>query len=599
MAIPSTSCPEYRVPLRDIRFVLREGLGIDEHYLHIGAEDATPDMVDAIIDEGAKFCERVVAPLFQAGDAGCTFEDGRVITPPGFKQAYEQFVEAGWPALAGPVEYGGQGFPGSLGAVMTEMMCSANQAWFEYPGLCEGAIKTLERFGNDEQKGTYLPPLIRGEWLGTMCLTEPHCGTDLGQLKTRAEPKDNDEYELSGTKIFITSGEHDFTDNIVHIVLARLPDAPEGSRGISLFVVPKLLPDGNLNSVHCGSIEHKMGLRGSATALLNFSRARGSMIGMPNEGLKCMFTFMNYARATVACQGIGAAERSFQGALSYARERLSMRSLSGSIAPDKPADPIIVHPDVRRMLLSQKAVAEGGRFFFYYLYKQLDLANHSRSQQEREAADSLLSLLTPIAKALMTELGCEAAYYGVQVFGGHGYIVENGMEQIVRDIRISTIWEGTTGVQSLDLLGRKIARSGGELLRVFTSIIHQFCAANHDQTDMQPFTGVLVTLLEEWHEVTTTICERATIDKEEIGAASVDYLMYSGYITLAFFWAHMARVALDRLGTSATEKSFYQAKLETARFYFERMLPRTESHKRAMLSGPGNLMNLDQAHFAF
>ena len=599
MAIQSTSLPEYTVPLRDIRFVLREVLNIDEHYQNIGAEDATPDMVDAIINEGAKFCERVIAPLFQVGDAGCTFKDGRVITPPGFKAAYEQFVAAGWPSLTGPVEYGGQGLPGSLGAVLTEMLCSANQAWFEYPGLCEGAINTLEKFGNDEQRNTFLPSLVSGEWLGTMCLTEPHCGTDLGQLKTSAQPLDDGEYELSGTKIFITSGEHDFTDNIVHIVLARLPGAPEGSRGISLFVVPKIHPDGTWNTVNCGSIEHKMGIRGSATALLNFDRARGAMIGKPNEGLKCMFTFMNYARVAAACQGIGAAERSFQGALAYAKERLAMRSSSRPIAPDKPADPIIVHPDVRRMLLSQKVIAEGGRAFIYYLHKQVDLAKHAPTGKQRQAADNLLSLLTPIAKAFLTELGCEATYYGVQVFGGHGYIVENGMEQIVRDARISTIWEGTTGVQALDLLGRKVASSGGELLKNFTSIIREFCAANSDQTDMKPFIDVLVTLLNEWHEITAEICKRATTNKEEIGAASVDYLMYSGYITTAFFWTLMTRTALDRLRISATEQSFYEAKLKTARFYFDRILPRTESHKKAMLSGPGNLMDLDQAHFAF
>jgi alkylation response protein AidB-like acyl-CoA dehydrogenase len=482
---------------------------------------------------------------------------------------------------------------------MNEMVCSANQAWFEYPGLCEGAINTLEKFGNEEQRDAYLPPLISGEWLGTMCLTEPHCGTDLGLLKTRAQPVDDGEYELSGTKIFITSGEHDFTDNIVHIVLARLPGAPEGSRGISLFAAPKILLDGTRNFVNCGSIEHKMGIRGSATTVLNFDRARGSMIGKPNEGLKCMFTFMNYARVGAASQGICAAERSFQGALAYAKERLAMRSLSGPKAPDKPADPIIVHPDVRRMLLIQKAIAEGGRAFLYYLHKQVDLARHAPVENEREAAENLLSLLTPIAKALLTELGYEAANYGVQVFGGHGYIVENGMEQIVRDAKICTIWEGTTGVQALDLLGRKIAGSGGELLRNFTSIVSEFCDANSDQADMKSFIDVLVTLLDEWHETTAEICERAATNREEIGAASVDYLMYSGYITMAFFWALMARTALDKLGTSDAEKSFYEAKLKTARFYFDRMLPRTESHKRAMLSGPDNLMDLDEAHFTF
>ena len=595
----SVSQPSYTAPLRDIQFVLREVLNIDEHYRQIAAEDASLDMVDAILAEGAKFCEQVLAPLFQAGDVGCSFNDGRVTTPPGFKQAYEQFVEAGWPSLSGSVEYGGQGLPGSLGAVLAEMMCSANQAWFEYPGLCEGAINTLEEYGTDQQKNTYLPPIVSGEWLGTMCLTEPQCGTDLGQIKTSAQPVDNGEYELSGTKIFITSGEHDFTENIVHIVLARLPDAPGGSRGISLFVVPKLLPDGSRNSVNCGSIEHKMGIRGSATALLNFDSARGSMIGKPNEGLKCMFTFMNYARVGAASQGICAAERSFQGALAYAKERMAMRSLSGPKAPDKPADPIIVHPDVRRMLLTQKAIAEGGRAFLYYLHQQVDLAKHAPTEQERQAADKLLGLLTPIAKAFLTELGCEAVNYGVQVFGGHGYIVENGMEQIVRDTKISTIWEGTTGVHALDLLGRKIAGSGGELLVNFTSVIRDFCAANSGQLEMKPYIDALLALLDEWQELTTEICHRAAGNREEIGAASVDYLMYSGYITMGFFWALMARTAQDKLKASDTEKNFYGAKLKAARFYFDRMLPRTELHKRAMLSGSENLMALDQEHFSF
>jgi len=593
--------PEYTAPIRDIQFVLRELLGMDEHYQHIGAQDASPDMVDAIISEGAKFCEKVIAPLFQTGDIGCTFKDGQVTTPAGFKQAYEQYVEAGWPSLSGSIEYGGQGLHGSLGAVLTEMLCSANQAWYEYPGLSEGAIKTLGRFGNLEQKETYLPALISGQWLGTMCLTESHCGTDLGLLKTSAQaaenPTDEGGFEITGTKIFITSGEHDFTDNIVHIVLARLPDAPAGSRGISLFVIPKILADGIPNSVSCGSIEHKMGIRGSATTVMNFEQARGSMIGKPNEGLKAMFTFMNYARVGAASQGVCAAERSFQGALTYAKERTAMRSLSGPKYPDKPADPIIVHLDVRRMLLSQKAVAEGGRAFIYYLHKQVDLALHAPTEDERKAADELLSLLTPIAKAFLTELGCEATNYGVQVFGGHGYIVEAGMEQIVRDTRISTIWEGTTGVQALDLLGRKIAGSGGRLLNNFTSIIRAFCSDNSDEAEMKPFIGALVDLLDEWDDAIALILAKAATNKEEIGAASVDYLMYSGYIILAWFWARIAFTATEKLRASDTEQNFYAAKLITARFYFERMLPRTESHRRAMLAGGDSLMALDEQHF--
>lgn len=590
---------EYRVPVRDIQFVLQELLNIDSHYKHISAADATPDMVDAILIEGAKFCENVIAPLFRVGDAGCKFKDGEVTTPPGFRQAYEQYVDAGWPALVGPANYGGQGMPGSLGAVLTEMLCSANQAWYEYPGLSEGAIKTLLQFGSAEQKDAYLPALVSGKWLGTMCLTEPHCGTDLGLIKTIAEATDAGEFAVRGTKIFITSGQHDFTPNIVHIVLARLPDAPTGSRGISLFVVPKILSDGGVNSVTCGSIEHKMGLHGSATTLLNFDGARATMIGEPNEGLKYMFTFMNYARVGAACQGVCAAERSFQGSLSYARERTAMRSLSGAKQPDKAADPIIVHPDVRRMLLSQKAIAEGGRAFIYYLHTQVDLAVHGPTKHEREQADKLLSLLTPIAKAFLTELGCDATNSGLQVFGGHGYIAEAGMEQIVRDTRISTIWEGTTGVQALDLLGRKITGSNGELLMGFTAIIYAFCAENGDHPTMKPFIDVLQKLVDEWLETTTTIMKKASASREEIGAASVDYIMYSGYITLAYFWARIANTAARTLDESESEKNFYKAKLKTARFYFQRLLPRTESHRVAMLAGKESLMSLDDDHFHF
>ncbi|WP_428242612.1 acyl-CoA dehydrogenase C-terminal domain-containing protein [Gynuella sp.] len=590
--------PEYKVPMRDTQFVLYELLQGEAHYEKLGASDATRDMIDAILTEGAKFCEQVLSPLYQAGDQGCTFKDGEVTTPPGFKEAYAQYVEGGWPSLSASEEFGGQGLPESLATVFSEFVATANWAWGMYPGLSHGAKHTIDKFGTDEQKETYLTKLISGEWTGTMCLTEPHCGSDLGILKSKAEPNDDGSYAITGTKIFISAGEHDMAENIVHIVLARLPDAPEGTKGISLFIVPKFLPDGTRN-VTCGSLEHKMGIHGNATAVLNFDAAKGFLIGPPNKGLNCMFTFMNLARLGSAMQGVAAAEQSFQGALTYAKDRLAMRSLSGPKAPDKPADPIIVHPDVRRMLMTQKAIAEGGRAMIYYCSMLGDTIHRSQDEAEIKQAEDLLSLLTPIAKAFLTETGYEATNLGMQVFGGHGYIAEWGMEQIVRDTRIATIYEGTTGIQSLDLLGRKVLMSQGELLRHFTKIIHKFCQAEADNADMKEFAEPLAAYNKDWGDVTMQIGMKAMQDREEVGAASVDYLMYSGYITLAYFWAAMAKTAQASLVAGTSDEDFYKAKLATARFYFQRILPRADGHKGAMLNGAETLMALDPEHFAF
>src|SRR5690554_4845986 len=461
--------PEYKAPLREMRFVLNELLDSEQHYASLeGAEDATPDMVDAIIQEGAKFCEQVLSPLNQVGDQeGCTWSEDGVKTPTGFKEAYQQYVEGGWPSMAADPTYGGQGLPHSLSLVMSEMVGTANWSWGMYPGLSHGATNTIEAHGSEEQKQTYLTKLISGEWTGTMCLTEPHCGSDLGTLRTKAEPNADGSYSITGTKIFISAGEHDMADNIVHIVLARLPGAPEGTKGISLFIVPKFLPNadgsvGERNAVTCGSIEHKMGIHGNSTCVMNFDGAKGWLIGPENKGLNCMFTFMNTARIGTALQGVASAEASFQGALAYAKDRLAMRSLTGPKAPEKPADPIIVHPDVRRMLLTQKAFAEGGRALAYLTAQQADIVKVSESEEERKAADELLGFLTPIAKAFLTEAGYEATNLGVQVFGGHGFISEWGMEQNVRDARIGMIYEGTTGIQALDLLGRKVLMTQGE-----------------------------------------------------------------------------------------------------------------------------------------
>lgn len=591
--------PEYKAPIRDIQFTFYEVLQAEQHFENIAAEDASRDMVDAIISEGAKFAEEVLSPLNRIGDEhGCKFDEGEVITPPGFKQAYQQYVEGGWPSLSGETEYGGQGLPESLATILNELVSTANWAWGMYPGLSHGAKLTLSEYGSEEQKTTYLSKLISGEWTGTMCLTEPQCGTDLGLMKTRAEPKADGSYGITGSKIFISAGEHDMADNIVHIVLARLPDAPKGTRGISLFIVPKNSPaDGSSNRVTCGSLEHKMGIHGNATAVLNFDDARGLLIGPENEGLKCMFTFMNFARLGTALQGMTAAELSFQGALTYARERLAMRSLAGPKFPDKPADPIIVHPDVRRMLLTQKSIAEGGRALIYFCAMQADILLSSVSEEDRTEAEALMNVLTPIAKAFLTETGYEAANHGVQVFGGHGYIAEWGMEQIVRDTRIATLYEGTTGIQALDLLGRKVLSTRGESLRYFTRLIHRFCRDNHTR-GMGEFTKPLRRLYREWGSFTRKLGLKAMRDREEVGAASVDYLMYSGYVTLAYFWARMADSAFVALKNGTEETAYYESKIKTARFYFKRILPRCKCHKETMLSGAKPLMDLDAEHFS-
>jgi 3-(methylsulfanyl)propanoyl-CoA dehydrogenase len=596
--------PQYKVPLRDVNFVMNELLQSEKLYQTLpGNEEATEDLMNAIVEEGAKFAENVLAPLNQSGDEeGCSWSEDGVKTPEGFPAAYQQYVDGGWPALAAETGHGGQGMPALLGIIMSELTGTANWSWAMYPGLSHGAVRTVEEHGSDEQKERYLSKLIDGSWTGTMCLTEAHCGTDLGLLRTKAEPRADGSYAVTGTKIFISAGEHDMAENIVHIVLARLPDAPAGTKGISLFIVPKFLPDaeggvGERNAVHCASIEKKMGIKASATCVMNFDGATGYLIGEANKGLACMFTFMNTARLGTAVQGLAHGELSYQGALSYARERLAMRSLTGPKNPDGPADPIIVHADVRRMLLTQKAFAEGSRAFIYFLAQQGDIVEAGTEEQSKHA-DDLMAFLTPIAKAFVTETGFESANLGIQVFGGHGFISEWGMEQIVRDARIAMLYEGTTGIQAMDLVGRKLLGSGGKLLLSFTGYIDEFCAENTGP-EAEEFVQVLNNYKDEWLDLSMKIGAAAIENPDAAGSAAVEYLMYSGYVTLAYFWARMGLLAKAKIAEADGDVSFYEAKLITARFYFERLLPRTLSLKETMLRDPETVMSMPEAMFDF
>ncbi len=604
--------PAYKAPLHDIRFLMNEVFDYPAHYKKlINGEAADPETVDMILEGAADFCENVLSPLNQSGDEeGCHFDNGEVRTPKGFKEAYAQFVQGGWQGLSCPEQYGGQNLPASLNLVKSEMMGTANWSFQMYPGLSIGCINTILQFGNDEQKDTYMPHLVAGTWSGTMCLTEPQCGTDLGQVKTKAEPRSDGSYAIQGTKIFISAGEHDLTENIVHIVLARLPDAPAGTKGISLFIVPKFLPtaDGGIgerNAVVCGSIEHKMGIRASATAVLNFDQAIGYLIGEKNKGLHAMFTFMNTARIGTAIQGIAHAELSFQGALPYAKQRMSMRALSGKKDPDNVADAIIHHADVRRMLLTQKAIAEGGRAMIFHAAQIADKMADALERGDTaafEAHDDHLGFYTPILKGFLTELGYEAATLGMQVYGGHGYIKEWGMEQIVRDARIATLYEGTTGVQALDLIGRKVMLSSkGKVIREYTAEILKFCGQHAPNKYMRRFAWDLTKLSAQWNTITLRLTLAARKDRDIISSASVDFLMFSGYVMMAYFWAQQAAIASEKLATASGDApiEFYKAKIKVADFYFERLLPRAQGHAEAMVNPSRTMTSLPAEDFSF
>ena len=600
----------YKAPLRDIRFLTNEVFNYPEHYKTLkSSENADPETVDMMLESFADYCSNVLMPLYQSGDAeGCHFDKGVVTTPKGFKEAYDMFVEAGYQAIPFPEEFGGLNMPMSVNLIKSEMMGTANWAFAMYPGLSVGCMNTIMQYGTPEQKATYMPALVEGRWSGTMCLTEPQCGTDLGQVKTKAIPQEDGTYKISGTKIFISAGEHDLTENIVHIVLARLPDAPEGTKGISLFIVPKFLVTengdiGERNPVNCGSIEHKMGIKASATAVLNFDNATGYLIGEPNKGLKAMFTFMNTARLGTGVQGLAHMELAFQNSLPYAKERRSMRTLSGTKEPNQVADAIIHHADVARMLLTQKAFSEGARSMIYHASRYADKMFEAAmlgDDAEFHKWDDKLGFYTPILKGFLTELSIECAKHGMQIYGGHGYIKEWGMEQIARDARISTLYEGTTGVQALDLLGRKVLiQSKGKVLLDYTANIMKWCSEYALDKGMRKFVWELTKYCAEWNTLTTRIMLTARKDREIVSAASDDYLMYSGYVIMGYHWARMAAVAYDKLKNGGSEtKEFYEAKIKTAEFYFEKLLPRASGHSESMLA-PSELMAMDLDSFNF
>ena len=581
----------YKAPLRDIHFVREELLNYTAHYKQFPCgKEATPDVVTALLEESARFCETVLAPLNASGDQlGCQLKDHTVTTPPGFKHAYQQYVQNEWPTLSHDPKFGGQGLPESLSIAINEMMAEANWSWNMYPGLSQGALSTLIRHGSKEQKALYLPPLISGAWTGTMCLTESHCGSDLGLLKMHATPKENGAYSLHGSKIFISSGEHDLSENIVHIVLARLPLAPAGTKGISLFIVPKFLPEtsgkiGTRNKVYCGGLEKKMGLHGNATCTMNFEGATGFLIGPPHKGLTCMFTFMNFARLGTALQGLAHAEIAWQKTWAYTHERTQGRLLNQT-EPGPPSCPLVEHADIKRMLLTIRSFTEGNRALYYYTCQLADLVLYTDDTEKRQWAEQLMEILTPICKAFMTETGIEAAHLGMQCFGGHGYISEYGLEQNVRDARISTIYEGTTYIQSLDLLGRKILLNQGVSLRCFTKIIHKFCQHYEHDERLASKIEQLKQLNTTWGEITMMLGTKALENREEIGASAYDYMMISGYICLAWIWADMMQVAHKKLLTHPDDASFYRQKIATGTFYFARILPRITAHKTSIEAG--------------
>ncbi len=595
--------PVYSPPIDDIRFIMNEVLNADELSKLPDYEEFSSELGDQIIEEGGKLCEEIFFPLNQSGDVeGCTLENGDVRTPKGFKQAYETFAENGWCGLACDPEYGGMGMPQLINTCMKEMISSANMSLGMYPGLSYGAYEALHKFGSKELQEMYIPKIVEGAWSGTMCLTEPHCGTDLGLIKTKADPQKDGSHKITGTKIFISAGEHDLTENIVHLVLAKLPDAPDGVRGISLFIVPKFIPNedgslGNRNAVTCGSLEHKMGIKANATAVMNFDDATGWLVGEKHKGLRAMFAMMNDARLGVAMQGLGIAEVAYQNALMYAKDRLQMRSLTGTKEPDKPADPIIVHPDVRRMLLISKAFTEGARAMSYWTGLHADIALKHPDEKERQRADDTVALMTPILKAYLTDMGSEVANLAVQVYGGHGYIHEWGVEQYVRDARIAQIYEGTNGIQALDLVGRKMPQNFGRLLRRFFHPVQDFINEHQGNAEISEFIFPMAKSFMKLQQATAMVAQRGMANPDEAGAASADYLRQFALVAMAFMWCKMVLAAQEKVKSGEGDQDFYDAKIKTAQFFMARMLPEADARFKMVMAGSDTLMELKEAQF--
>jgi alkylation response protein AidB-like acyl-CoA dehydrogenase len=597
--------PTYTAPTRDARFIINAVLDLASYGNLPGFESATPDIIDTVIEEGGKFCEQVLAPLNRSGDEeGCTrHPDCSVTTPAGFKEAYKAFCEAGWGTISQPEAFGGQGMPHVLGFALEEFISSANQAFGMYPGLTTGAVSALLAKGSPEQQAKYLPKMISGEWSGTMNLTEPQCGTDLGLIRTKAEPQPDGSYAITGTKIFISAGEHDLTENIIHLVLAKLPGAPDSTKGISLFVVPKFIVGddgaiGERNAVFCGSIEEKMGIHANSTCLLNYDGAKGWLVGEENKGLAAMFIMMNAARLGVGIQGLAQAEVAYQNAVAYAKDRRQGRALTGPADPAAKADPIIVHPDVRRMLIEAKAFTEGMRALCLWGALLVDLSHKAQTAEEREEADALIGLLTPVIKGYGTDRGFQVAVDMQQVFGGHGYIREWGMEQFVRDARIAQIYEGTNGIQAMDLCGRKLAQNGGAAIQAFFKHVREECAAAKADESLRPLAERLEKALAEQQAATMWFMQNAMQNPNHLGAGAHHYMTLMGIVTLGLMWLKMARVARARLADGGEDAAFLEAKLVTARFYFERFLPDAGALRRKIEAGAEALMALDDQAFA-
>ncbi|HOB13531.1 MAG TPA: acyl-CoA dehydrogenase C-terminal domain-containing protein [Novosphingobium sp.] len=597
--------PIYQAPTRDTRFVINEMLRLESYAALPGFENASADMVDVLVEECGKFCAEVLAPLNLSGDQeGCTrHADGTVTTPQGFKQAHAQFREAGWGTLSSPEEFGGQGLPHVLGFMAEEFISSANQAWGMYPGLTNGAVSAILAKASPELQAKYLPRMIANEWLGTMNLTEPHCGTDLGLIRTRAVPNADGSYAISGTKIFISAGDHDLTENIIHLVLAKTPDAPDSVKGISLFIVPKVLvnDDGSLgarNAVSCGSLEHKMGIHANATAVMNYDGATGWMVGEENKGLAAMFIMMNAARLGVGIQGLSQAEAAYQNAVSYCADRRQGRALTGPVDPAEKADQLFVHPDIRRMLMDAKAFTEGMRALCLWGALQVDLSHKAASDEERQAADDVISLLTPVIKGYGTDKGFDTCVQMQQCFGGHGYIEEWGMSQFVRDARITQIYEGANGVQAMDLVGRKLAQNGGRAVQAFFAMVDAECAAARSVAGLEGLAGQVEKACGELKAATMWLMQNGMMNPNNAGAGAHHYMHIMGIVSLGLMWLRMGAVATDALAAGTADKAFYEAKLVTARYFGERFTPDAGALRRKLEAGSEAMMALPVEAFA-